>query len=117
MLEYMFRQFLKCLHHQKMQYFLYSLFCLNISFLPYFYLFKSVIGSVGIVPLCKLLPTLITCSTSLLAYPHSLSYQAKTLTILPATTCVNGKSTIADSLLPMISLETKNPSEIASIPL
>ena len=43
--------------------------------------------------------------------------QAKILTIFPATTCVSSKSTIEDSLRPMMSLDTRSCSETANIPL
>ena len=51
-----------------------------------------------------------------LEYPYSLSYQAKILTKSPSTSCVNDKSTIADSLLPTISEETRESLETAIIP-
>src|SRR3989344_9439195 len=62
------------------------------------------------------LPTSTTCSTSRLLYPNSLSYQAKTLTMSPSTTWVRDKSTIADSLLPTMSEETKGSDDTARIP-
>src|SRR3989344_1966754 len=61
------------------------------------------------------LPIVITCSINLFEYPYSLSYQAKTLTKSPSTTWVRGRSTIADSLLPIMSVETSGSSETAKI--
>src|SRR3990167_4274984 len=50
--------------------------------------------SAGLSPSAR--ATSAVSSTSRLQYPHSLSYQATTLTKLPATTCVSFKSTIAE---------------------
>src|SRR4030042_2381900 len=58
----------------------------------------------------------MTCSINRLLYPHSLSYQAKTLTMSPSTTCVKDKSTIDDSDRPMMSDETSDSLDTASIP-
>src|SRR5688572_14969459 len=49
-------------------------------------------------------------STSLLEYPHSLSYQAKTLTKLPPTTRVISPSIIAEYGVLIISDDTNGSS-------
>src|SRR3989344_6545953 len=58
----------------------------------------------------------MTCSMRRFEYPNSLSYHAKTFTKSPSTTWVSDKSTIADSLLPIISVETNGSPDTARIP-
>ena len=50
--------------------------------------------------------TLAARSTSRLEYPHSLSYQATTLTSVPSITLVSPESKIDENGEPTMSLET-----------
>lgn len=63
-------------------------------------------------------PATITAnSTVLIEYPHSLSYQDKTLIMLPSTTWVERESTIEERGLPLKSIETNGRSLTPKIPL
>src|SRR5699024_2813445 len=60
-----------------------------------------------------------TCSansTTLIEYPHSLSYQANTLTLLSPMTIVDCSSTIAECESVLKSIETNGSSLTAIIP-
>src|SRR3989344_1096488 len=50
--------------------------------------------------------TLLTCSTSVVVYPNSLSYQEYTVARSPSTTFVKPRSTTAPYGSPIISVET-----------
>src|SRR3972149_2362551 len=57
-----------------------------------------------------------TRSLILLENPHSLSYQARTFTILPPIAFVEGASNIEECSLPLKSIDTHSSSEYSSIP-
>src|SRR5262249_55872673 len=50
-------------------------------------------------------------------YPHSLSYHARTLTMLPSTTAVDGRSTMDECGSPLKSMETSSSSVTSRMPL
>src|SRR5258708_17323900 len=56
-------------------------------------------------------------STSLFAYPYSLSYHATTLHRFPPTTLVRDRSIIAECGFPTMSEETIGSSVTSTIPL
>src|SRR5438477_644661 len=51
-----------------------------------------------------------------LEYPNSLSYQARTLIMLPSTMAVDGRSTIDECGLPLKSLDTSSSSVASRMP-
>ena len=55
-------------------------------------------------------------STNRQEYPHSLSYQARTLTSLSAMTFVDSESNIAECGFPITSTETNGSSVYCKIP-